>query len=109
MKRIIISLILQVLIDTPIKPYLSAIHISFLLLIGKYYCPTFLEHADYLKYIKSLPLITHPSVFGMNENADIMKDQQETELLFYSTLLTQVSTVQLKSIYNYIFIQIFQC
>lgn len=57
---------------------------------GNYYCPAFEEYDEYIEYIKSLPMITHPSVFGMHENADIMKDQQETDLLFYSTLLTQV-------------------
>lgn len=58
---------------------------------GTYYCPSFPEYAEFMNYTKSLPLITHPAVFGMNENADIMKDQQETELLVSSTLLTQVS------------------
>lgn len=43
-----------------------------------------------MDYIRKLPMLTHPSVFGMHENADIMKDQQETDLLFCSTLLTQV-------------------
>lgn len=56
-----------------------------------YYCPSLQEYDEFMKYTKSLPLITHPEVFGMNENADIMKDQQETALLFTSTLLTQVS------------------
>ncbi|CAH1117610.1 unnamed protein product [Phaedon cochleariae] len=54
-----------------------------------YYCPDKTEYEDFINYTKSLPLITHPEVFGMHENADIMKDQQETGLLFTSTLLTQ--------------------
>ncbi|XP_076748638.1 dynein axonemal heavy chain 7 isoform X2 [Xylocopa sonorina] len=54
-----------------------------------YYCPTLREHEAYMEYTKSLPLITEPSVFGMNENADIIKDQHETNLLFTSLLLTQ--------------------
>ncbi|XP_076302983.1 dynein axonemal heavy chain 7 [Lasioglossum baleicum] len=54
-----------------------------------YYCPTVREHEAFLEYTRSLPLIVAPSVFGMNENADIIKDQQETGTLFSSLLLTQ--------------------
>ncbi|XP_050489875.1 dynein axonemal heavy chain 7-like isoform X6 [Bombus huntii] len=54
-----------------------------------YYCPSVREHEAFVEYTKSLPLITEPSVFGMNENADIIKDQHETNLLFSSLLLTQ--------------------
>ncbi|KAL3276277.1 hypothetical protein HHI36_024027 [Cryptolaemus montrouzieri] len=56
---------------------------------GVYYVPDKTEYDEFIGYAKSLPLITHPEVFGMNENADIMKDQQETNLLFSSILLTQ--------------------
>ena len=55
-----------------------------------YYCPNVREHEAFIEYTKNLPLITEPSVFGMNENADIIKDQHETNFLFSSLLLTQV-------------------
>lgn len=55
-----------------------------------YYCPIVTEYDAYLEYIKKLPIITEASVFGMNENADILKDQRETNLLLSSLLLTQV-------------------
>ncbi|XP_044001453.1 dynein axonemal heavy chain 7-like [Aphidius gifuensis] len=54
-----------------------------------YYCPGANEYEAYMDYTKKLPLITSPSVFGMNDNADIIKDQQETDLLFSSLLLTE--------------------
>nr|XP_012232176.1 PREDICTED: dynein heavy chain 7, axonemal-like isoform X1 [Linepithema humile] len=54
-----------------------------------YYCPTVTEYEAYLEYTRKLPIITEASVFGMNENADILKDQRETNLLFSSLLLTQ--------------------
>ncbi|XP_076646690.1 dynein axonemal heavy chain 7 [Halictus rubicundus] len=54
-----------------------------------YYCPTVREHEAFVEYTRTLPLIVAPSVFGMNENADIIKDQQETGTLFSSLLLTQ--------------------
>lgn len=57
---------------------------------GIYYIPEVYQHEKFLEYIRSLPMITTPSVFGMHDNADIIKDQQETSLMFSSILATQV-------------------
>ncbi|XP_015440426.1 PREDICTED: LOW QUALITY PROTEIN: dynein heavy chain 7, axonemal [Dufourea novaeangliae] len=56
---------------------------------GLYYVPEVDTHGDILEYVKSFPMSTAPSVFGMNENADIIKDQQETTLMLSSVLATQ--------------------
>ncbi|XP_053982409.1 dynein axonemal heavy chain 7 [Hylaeus volcanicus] len=56
---------------------------------GVYYVPPVKDHSEFLDYVKSFPMATAPSVFGMNENADIIKDQQETTLMLSSILLTQ--------------------
>lgn len=55
---------------------------------GVYTMPASMEHDDYLEYIKSLPIQAHPEVFGLHENADISKEQRETQQLFDGILLT---------------------
>lgn len=56
---------------------------------GLYFAPqTYETQAGYLEYIRSLPLNPSPEVYGLHDNADITKDNQETNLLFTSILLT---------------------
>lgn len=56
---------------------------------GIYHAPTKGTYESYIKFIKGLPLIQNPEVFGMHENADISKDLNETNALINSIILTQ--------------------
>lgn len=38
-------------------------------------------YQTYIDYVRSLPLIPNPEVFGLHENADITKDNQETNMV----------------------------
>ncbi|CAH1180400.1 unnamed protein product [Phaedon cochleariae] len=56
---------------------------------GLYHVPESTTHDGCVDYIKSLPIIPQPEVFGLHANADITKDNQETQILLHGVLLTQ--------------------
>ncbi|XP_053412126.1 dynein axonemal heavy chain 3 [Nycticebus coucang] len=53
-----------------------------------YYIPPHGSYQSYIDYLRSLPITAHPEVFGLHENADITKDNQETNQLLQGVLLT---------------------
>ena len=48
---------------------------------GIYYAPKEGHYQTYIDFIRTLPLIPNPEVFGLHENADITKDNQETMIV----------------------------
>ncbi|XP_050432703.1 dynein axonemal heavy chain 7-like isoform X2 [Adelges cooleyi] len=54
-----------------------------------YYCPDMTEYEEFIEYIHSLPQVTKPSVFGLHENADLIKERQESDVLLNSVVKTQ--------------------
>ncbi|KAG5443966.1 Dynein heavy chain 3, axonemal [Clonorchis sinensis] len=55
---------------------------------GIYYCPPDGPHSEFVEYIRQLPINPLPEVYGLHDNADITKDNQETFQLFSGVLLT---------------------
>ncbi|KAG2451278.1 hypothetical protein HYH02_003884 [Chlamydomonas schloesseri] len=53
---------------------------------GLYYAPAEGDRASYLAYIDTLPINPLPEAFGLHENADIAKDQNDTAAMFASLL-----------------------
>lgn len=48
---------------------------------GTYCMPQDTDHSSVVEYIKTLPIIPQPEVFGLHDNADITKDNQETAIV----------------------------
>jgi len=55
----------------------------------QYIVPEDGDYESYPAYAKTLPIVQTPMVFGMDDNADISKDNKEVFELFDSILLTQ--------------------
>ena len=56
---------------------------------GVYKIPEAENMKEYSHFINDLPIVPHPEIFGLHENADITCDQNETKSLFATVLSIQ--------------------
>ncbi|ORZ39363.1 dynein heavy chain and region D6 of dynein motor-domain-containing protein [Catenaria anguillulae PL171] len=59
----------------------------------EYFIPATNGHTSIIDYIKDLPLLQSPQVFGIHENGDITRQLSETRVFFDSILKTQEKAV----------------
>lgn len=59
-------------------------------ILGVYVCPDMKDYNQIMEHIQQFPFVTKPDIFGLHENADLIKERQESELLLDSVLKTQV-------------------
>ena len=57
-----------------------------------YYAPPDGDYDSYLDYIRSLPYVAHPSVFGMHANVDITKDQASDSACTMTVIVIVISS-----------------
>lgn len=60
---------------------------------GLYAVPKVKDYEDFIRHTKALPADARPGIFGLHENANIIKDQQETNSLLTNILRTQVKLI----------------
>lgn len=53
-----------------------------------YFIPSYTRYEDYIDYITNLPLVAHPEAFGLHDNAIMLKDHQDSQLLIDNILNT---------------------
>lgn len=58
---------------------------------GIYYVPKFTEYEGYLDFIKGLPTFPDPEVFGFHQNAAITRNQNQTNEVLNTILITMSS------------------
>jgi dynein heavy chain len=56
---------------------------------GTYYAPMKGPLSSYKSYIENLPINDNPEIFGMNENANIIYQNQETDTILHTILQIQ--------------------
>lgn len=61
---------------------------------GAFTIPIAKEYDEFVRHIKAFPSDVRPGIFGLHENANIIRDQQETSNLLNNILTTQVRSHQ---------------